>query len=203
MIICMCKIICVTNRLLCKESLLSRMEMIAEAKPHALILREKDLDEKAYEALAREVIRICRRHDVLCILHYHYRVAKRLEHKAFHAPLHVIEEMSESEKKYFTVLGASCHSTKDAIKAEKLGCTYITAGHIFDTECKSGIPGRGANFLRDICKSVNVNVYAIGGISEKNISEVIKNGAAGACIMKSVMVSDDVCGLFKRLRENE
>ena len=87
--------------------------------------------------------------------------------------------MTEKERKAFSILGASCHSVTDALLAERLGCTYITAGHIFATECKKGLPGRGVAFLEEVCKSVSIPVYALGGITPENKKEVMKPGLKG------------------------
>ena len=39
----MSEVLCVTNRQLCREDFLTRLERIAAAKPAGIILREKDL----------------------------------------------------------------------------------------------------------------------------------------------------------------
>ena len=57
----------------------------------------------------------------------------------------------------------------------------------FDTDCKKGLPGRGLDFLKAVCSSVSIPVYAIGGISPKNFSMVRNVGANGGCIMSSAM----------------
>lgn len=36
----------------------------------------------------------------------------------------------------FKTIGTSVHSVEEAIEAQKLGATYISAGHIFATDCK-------------------------------------------------------------------
>jgi thiamine-phosphate pyrophosphorylase len=41
----MSDIVCITNRKLCKEEFLERIEEIAKAKPFGIILREKDLSD--------------------------------------------------------------------------------------------------------------------------------------------------------------
>ena len=41
-------VICVTNRTLCKDNFLKRVESICQAGPKFIILREKDLDRKEY-----------------------------------------------------------------------------------------------------------------------------------------------------------
>ena len=68
-ITCMFEIVCVTARKLCKGEFLSQAERVAAAGVDKIILREKDLPEPEYKALAIQVLEICRRHGVECLLH--------------------------------------------------------------------------------------------------------------------------------------
>ncbi|MGN0459580.1 MAG: thiamine phosphate synthase [Ruminococcus sp.] len=188
----MCDILCVTNRSLCQEDFLTRIEKIASANPKGIILREKDLTEDEYRNFAVKVIEICNRYNTPCILHTFTKVALEIKHPYLHLPLHILNNLSREGRGSFKVLGASCHSVEDAKRAESLGCTYITAGHIFDTGCKKGLPGRGLDFLKNVCKSVEIPVYAIGGISCKNFPQVINAGAKGVCVMSGTMMCEDV-----------
>mgnify|MGYP000157621918 FL=1 len=183
----MSDLICITNRKLCSNNFSDQIEMIASAHPKAIVLREKDLSEKEYEQLARQVMQICQKHGTQCILHSFSNVAIALGAEAVHMPLPLLQKMTPQEKSHFQIIGASCHSLEEAKEAQNLGCTYITAGHIFLTDCKKGLPGRGLPFLEEICKTVRIPVYAIGGISSQNIESVRKTGAAGACIMSGFM----------------
>lgn len=183
----MSDLICITNRKLCSNNFSDQIEMIASAHPKAIVLREKDLSEKEYEQLARQVMQICQKHGTQCILHSFSNVAIALGAVAVHMPLPLLQKMTSQEKSHFQIIGASCHSLEEAKEAQDLGCTYITAGHIFLTDCKKGLPGRGLSFLEEICKAVRIPVYAIGGISSQNIESVRKTGAAGACIMSGFM----------------
>lgn len=181
------EVVCVTNRLICNGDFFDRIEKIAKKKPKAVILREKDLNEENYQLLAKKVLEICNQYDVPCILHSFVKTAREIGCKSIHLPIPVLLELSKEDRSYFTTLGASCHSVEDAIKAEELGCSYIIAGHIFDTDCKKGLPGRGLDFLRNICESVKIPVYAIGGITADNIADVYAAGAKGACVMSGLM----------------
>ena len=183
----MSDLICITNRRLCNNNFLDQIEMIASAHPKAIVLREKDLAEKEYEQLARQVMQICQKHGTQCILHSFSNAAIALGATAVHMPLPLLQKMTLQEKSHFQIIGASCHSLEEAKEAQDLGCTYITAGHIFLTDCKKGLPGRGLPFLEEICKTVRIPVYAIGGISSQNIESVRKTGVAGACIMSGFM----------------
>ena len=178
-----------------------RLEGIAKARPAGIVLREKDLTREEYKRLAEKALAICQEHGTPCILHSYAGLAAERGCKALHLPLRILRELSEEERERFSVLGASCHSPEDAMEAEALGCTYVTAGHVFDTDCKRGLPGRGLGFLKEVCGSVSIPVYAIGGIGPDNIADVRKTGAAGACVMSSAMVCADVQAYFLALEE--
>ena len=198
MIMCTSKILCVTNRKLCGEDFLERIRRIAACHPAGIILREKDLSTEEYKKLAIQVMEICKRHDVRCILHNFVDVALQIRADAIHLPLHILQNTTEEERSQFRVIGASCHSVLDAQNARELGCTYITAGHIFETDCKKGLPGRGLVFLKNVCDSVSIPVYAIGGIHDGNIAAVRGAGAKGACIMSGLMQCEDVKEYLRR-----
>ena len=199
MTMCMSDILCVTNRTLCREDFLTRIERVAACHPEGIILREKDMKPEDYKELAAAVMEICEQHGVKCILHSFPDVAVSLHADAIHLPLHLLRKLSREHKAHFKALGASCHSVDDALEAQTLGCTYITAGHVFETDCKKGLPGRGLDFLRNVCAGVDIPVYGIGGIDSDNIALVRDAGARGACLMSSLMVSEDVAGLMRAM----
>lgn len=197
----MFKLLCVTNRALCREDFLFRLEKLAAAAPDGILLREKDLSEAEYKILAKRAGTICADHGVPCILHSFVKTARELNARAIHLPLPLLRTLSAEDKARFTTIGVSCHSVEEAIEAERLGGTYLTAGHIFATDCKKGLPGRGLEFLREVCGSVSVPVYAIGGIAPDNIAAVRKAGAAGACVMSQTMVCDHPADVLLALRK--
>lgn len=169
-----------------------RVEKIAACHPAGIILREKDLSETEYKILAAQVLKICKNYQVPCILHSFVNAAIACEADAIHLPLPVLRTMTEAQKAQFKEIGTSCHSVEDALEAVRLGSTCLTAGHIFDTDCKKGVPGRGLDFLRSVCENVSVPVYGIGGINCKNMVDVRKAGAKGACVMSGAMQCEDV-----------
>ena len=197
----MSDLICITNRKLCSNNFLDQIEMIASAHPKAIVLREKDLSEKEYEQLARQVMQICQKHGTQCILHSFSNVATTLGATAVHMPLPLLQKMTPQEKSHFQIIGASCHSLEEAKEAQNLGCTYITAGHIFLTDCKKGLPGRGLPFLEEICKTVRIPVYAIGGISSQNMESVRKTGAAGAEETWLINMLMSILVIFRKILE--
>jgi thiamine-phosphate pyrophosphorylase len=180
------EIIAVTNRLACADDFLERVEAIAASGVSALMLREKDLSEDGYEALARRVFPVCRRRGVKCIVHQFAAAALRLGCCDIHLPLPVFTGQAPADLRGLRA-GVSIHSAQEARCAASRGAAYVAAGHIFQTGSKEGLEPRGLDFLREICETLSLPVYAIGGISEHNIKAVRKAGAAGACLMSPFM----------------
>lgn len=192
----MSDIICVTNRKLCSGDLLTQIARLAKAAPRAIILREKDMPEEEYRELAGKALAICENAGVSLILHSFTDTAISLGCYDIHLPLPMLRGLTEEKKKSFLRLGTSVHSIEEAKEAQELGCTYITAGHVFETDCKRGLPGRGLVFLKNVCDSTELPVYAIGGITPDNIKSVRACGVAGACIMSSAMICREASELL-------
>ena len=89
--------------------------MLAKGKKYqAILLREKDLTEAEYEALASEVLAITGRYGKKCIVHSFVHVAERLSHPYLHLPLSLwwklpLEKQKEM-KNFFQEIGTSVHS---------------------------------------------------------------------------------------------
>ena len=181
------KIISVSNRHLCGD-FFGRLKELSLLGIQ-IILREKDLDEQEYLAAAKKALAVSGN----IILHSYVNAAKELGCKKIHLPMHLLETADISS---FDVVGVSVHSAEEASRAERLGASYITAGHIFATDCKKGIPPRGIGFLSGVCKAVDIPVYAIGGITPGNAADVLNAGAAGICVMSSLMQTDDPASLL-------
>ena len=185
------QVIAVTNRHLCEGDFLRQVERVASLGVRAVILREKDLSPAEYTVLAEQVMKICETYGVSCILHKYVQAAQTLGCPNLHLPLADLLKLRHGEEKellyQFRQLGASVHSAEDALLAEQAGCTYVTAGHVFQTDCKKDLPPRGIDFLRQICKTMAVPVFAIGGIHPDNIHMAMEAGASGVCMMSELM----------------
>lgn len=196
----MSSITVVTNRHLCREDFLLRIERLLDAGIDRLILREKDLTEDAYLQLAEKVMRLCGSYNTECTLHTFARAAEKVGCRSIHLPLNILRELEHHHT--WRTVGTSVHSQEEAREAIACGADHLVAGHIFATDCKKGLAGRGSEWLRMICASAKVPVHAIGGITAEHIAMIRDTGIAGICIMSSAMQTDDVSDMLSRLREN-
>jgi thiamine-phosphate pyrophosphorylase len=179
-------VIYVTNRKLCKCDFLCRIDKLAKEKPHAIMLREKDLEQYEYEALAAKVKSICEKNGVRLIVNGNMAAASKLGIPCIHFSMTGLR-VNAAGLAGFTSVGASVHTASEAKEAQELGADYLIAGHIFSTDCKKGVPARGLTFLKEVCDSVIVPVFAIGGITKERTEAVMNAGAKGICIMSEAM----------------
>ena len=182
---CTFKKICVTSRHLTERPLYEQLKIVfAISKPDIVILREKDLSEDEYRELAYKVKLLCDLYSVRLIVSKYYKIAREL---GTVVQLSIADYESNIESLDGLKAWVSVHSLQEALRVRGSGASAIIAGHIYETDCKRGLPGRGIEFLTSIVEQVDVPVYAIGGIDEFNIEEVASAGASGACQMSFYM----------------
>jgi thiamine-phosphate pyrophosphorylase len=165
------------------------------------MLREKDLAEDEYAALARRTAELCARYGTAFIVHRFSGLARALGGGRLQLPFPAFRRFRETgEDPGGLSLGVSVHSEEEALYAASQGAAWVVAGHIFQTPSKPGLPPRGLSFLARICKQTALPVYAIGGVCETNIGAVRKAGAAGACLMSPFMENADPAAYGERLK---
>jgi thiamine-phosphate diphosphorylase len=191
-------LICVTSRKLCRDDFLSRLKQLAQGKPYAIMLREKDLSLTEYECLAAKVKEICDLYGVPLIINQNIATAAKLKTNNIQLSISDLRLCKNEVSKL--IVGCSVHSVSEAKEAEKLGASYLVAGHIFPTDCKKGVPPRGLWFLKEVCASVTIPVFAIGGITRDKVKAVTQAGAKGVCVMSQAMTCTNPVNLAKSFK---
>ncbi|WP_395014449.1 thiamine phosphate synthase [Robinsoniella peoriensis] len=199
--------LCITNRKLCTGNFLTKIRELADRQEiEKIVLREKDLSSDDYEALAEKCKEICQEYGKPLVINQFIETAQKLQNSEVQISMEMLRKYTGNTVQQrvntgagstcnlhstvlggFQAVGVSVHSAPEAEEAQLLGAGYLIAGHIFQTDCKKGIPGRGLAFLEEVCQKVSIPVYAIGGISPDNIQEVIRAGAKGGCMMSGFM----------------
>lgn len=91
------------------------------------------------------------------------------------------------------IVGVSCDSIEQAIRAEGDGADYVGFGPVFPTSTKPDAgPVTGLKTLEQVCARVSLPVVAIGGINASNIALVASAGAACAAVVSAVVCATDM-----------
>ena len=153
-------------------------------------IREKDLDARSLVDLARFAVAETREAGVRVFVNDRLDVALAAGAAGVHLgekslPLGAVIEWRRSTGRSDFEVGVSCHSLESARAAEQGGADYIFFGPVFATPSKAayGAP-QGIERLREVCRSVEIPVLAIGGINLENAGACLKAGAAGIAAIR-------------------
>lgn len=100
------------------------------------------------------------------------------------------------------LIGASCHDLDEAVHAARAGADFITLSPIFATDSKPGYgPALGLEALARVCASVEVPVYALGGVGPEQVAGCLEAGAWGVAVMGGIMAAADPAEAARRYLE--
>ncbi len=90
-----------------------------------------------------------------------------------------------------TLLGVSSHSLEQARQAQADGADYVAVGSIYPTGTKPESQLVGVDLVRQVRPHLHVPLVAIGGITTRNVGEVIRAGADGVAVLSAICAAPD------------
>ncbi|MEA5037767.1 Thiamine-phosphate synthase [bioreactor metagenome] len=102
------------------------------------------------------------------------------------------------------IIGISVGSVEEAVKGVLDGADYVAVSPVFPTGSKPDAgEGCGAACISAVRKAVpkEIPVVGIGGISQKNVTEVIRAGLDGICVISAVVSAPDIRRAAEDLRK--
>jgi 8-oxo-dGTP diphosphatase len=98
--------------------------------------------------------------------------------------------LEECPVSLFSPMAVSCHSEEEAMQAERIGADFITLSPVMPTGSHPDAKTLGWNVFSDIVSRVNLPVYALGGLGEKDLETAWSKGGQGVAAIR---------GFWKRL----
>lgn len=188
------------------RALESVLESAFLAGVKGVLLREKDLPDRELIALAQRLRDLTLRNRVRLLVSARVDVAMAVGADGVHLPAGTpaISDARQmvGDERYIAV---STHSIEEARRAEESGADFITFGPVFYTPSKANFgPPLGLRELERVCREVRIPVFALGGINQDNVLEVMNAGAFGVAAVSAVISADDpgqaALGLMERIR---
>lgn len=96
------------------------------------------------------------------------------------------------------LVGLSTHSAEQIAAAE--GVDYISVGPVWETPTKPGRPAVGLELVREATRAAPVPFFAIGGITEQNVHEVVAAGATRIAVVRAIRDAADPSAAARALR---
>ena len=93
---------------------------------------------------------------------------------------------------YDKIVGRTVRNIEQALEAQAQGADYLGVGSIYPSPTKPDVEVIGLARLGEIRSAVSLPIVAIGGINERNSSQVIEQGADCIAIISAVLNSEDI-----------
>ncbi len=99
-------------------------------------------------------------------------------------------------------IGRSVHSVEGAVAAERDGADFLVVGTMFATGSHPGARAAGPELMREVAARCRLPLLGIGGIIPDNLGDVIRAGATGVAVIRSILGSNDPRSAAKVLKES-
>ena len=89
------------------------------------------------------------------------------------------------------LVGVSTHSIDQARQAVLDGADYIGAGPVFESPTKDFSQFAGLDYLREVAAEIEIPAFAIGGITEERLDEVLHSGICRVAVSSVFLMSEN------------
>jgi thiamine-phosphate pyrophosphorylase len=186
---------------ICKRPWLAAAAEAIAGGADCLQLRENPLEGGELLKRAKQLVHLCRQHQVLCIINDRPDIALAAGADGVHVGQ---EDLPAIEARKIIgprlILGVSTHNLDQARQAVLDGADYIGVGPVFRSQTKPRDILPGLDFARQVAEEIKIPAVAIAGITERNVDEVLATGIKAVAITAAIVGCDDVRGAAKRLK---
>jgi thiamine-phosphate pyrophosphorylase len=177
-----------------RRCLVSQARFAVEAGIELLQVRERDLEAAAVASIVSDLLRVTHGTRTRLVVNDRLDIALACGADGVHLRSDSIAPaVARRIAPAGFLVGRSVHSVEDAVHVA--AADYVIAGTVFPTRAKpTSQPILGVDGLAAIVRSVDAPVLAIGGMTEANVADVARAGAAGCAAIGLFMAAEGARG---------
>lgn len=172
---------------------------LAAAGVDLVQLREKELEAGDVMRLGRELADACAAAAIPFVVNDRPDIAALLE-----AGVHVGQnDLTVEHARRFVpdaIVGLSTHTQTEVDAATEAAPDYVAVGPVFETPTKPGRPAAGLGLLSHAAEHLELPWFAIGGIDDSNLGEVMDAGARRIVVVRAITEARDPVSAAARLK---
>ena len=144
----------------------------------AVILRDYENPRRA--DLARALRAVCRRCGILLLIGADTALARAVGADGIHYPEALVPRAGSIERpKSHWIVTAAAHSAAGLARARRAGADAAILAPVFKTGSHPGRPNLGPTRFAALVRSVDLPVYALGGVNDGTAARLLAGGAVG------------------------
>jgi thiamine-phosphate pyrophosphorylase len=163
-------------------------------------LREKRFDDRKLVLRARRLRQLTHGTPTLCVINDRADIATAVYADGVHLGQ---EDLTVKDARAIVgprmLIGASTHNIDQARAAVLDGANYLGAGPTFPSQTKSFNDFAGLDYLHEIAAEIRLPTFAIGGITAKNLTEVLATGITRVAVGNAVTAAPNPAAAAREL----
>lgn len=177
------------------------LDRYLEAGVRMFQLRVKHRDDRTTYRYAEAMRRRLNRVDTLMIVNDRPDIAVAVGADGVHVgqeelPCSAVRRVVGGEM----LIGISTHNLRQVRQATEEGADYLGCGPVFPSATKSFDKFPGLDFLREVGSWASLPAFAIGGIDDANVHEVVAAGFHQIAVGSALAGAEDLSDRVQRLR---
>ena len=161
------------------EELIASLEKLNKNKLSIFLYRRKTLDKSQIKKELTLVENVCQENHISLILNSYHGKELSNRFSGFHLTSKDAKKENSRPINKDKLLGISCHSEDDILKAESLELHYIFLSPIKETSSHKDLNGLGWLKFSQWTRTTNLRTYALGGLGMEDLKEAESYGAYG------------------------
>jgi thiamine-phosphate pyrophosphorylase len=190
------------NKYIDYNNIKNSLEILFENGVKILQFRDKILDDIQYKQIAIKIQSLCKQYKVLFIINDRYKIAIDIQSDGIHLGYEDItnKDFINLRKNYNGIIGISCYSDITRAKEfEKLKADYVAFGSAFISSSKPNAKRMSLDIIKLAKKELHIPICIIGGINEKNISQITQYNPNMIAIISDIWESENIILKIKTL----
>lgn len=176
------------------KTLIHKTQLAIQGGAFMVQYRSKIQDHAVKMQQCDAILRLCRDHNVPCIVNDDVEMCRILKADGVHLGE---KDDNIAEVRHIlgddAIIGSSCYNQLDRAKiAQKEGATYVAFGAMFPTSTKPHAPRPTLALLKEAKREIQIPVVAIGGITVNNAQDVIEAGVDAIAVITSLYESKTI-----------
>ncbi|TDI99445.1 MAG: thiamine phosphate synthase [Candidatus Dadabacteria bacterium] len=182
------------KKLIKRAGFIETVEKSIKGGARIVQLREKDTPKNEILNLGRELLKLTRRYDVPLIINDSPELAKEIGADGVH--LGGDDTSIKNARAILgdeAIIGVSCYNQIErGLNAVQNGADYVAFGTPYYTPTKPEREPTSIEVLKEAVYVISqIPIFAIGGITKENASEILGTGVDGIAVITSVFGSPD------------
>lgn len=165
---------------------LEKLQRSLKAGVDLVQLRAPGMEAEGFDNLALAVFEMCREHGARLILNTTPEQARMLHADGLHLSQQRSRSLAPEAWDGSLPLGISCHSAEEIQAALGYAPDYLCLGPVLETASHPGATPLGWEVFAALAAASSVPVYAIGGLSPKDLETAQRHGAHGIAAIRAL-----------------